>query len=168
LQEGFCYWSRIMIRPIRGSTRVGGWVAALIVLGFATTPLTARAQFPGMGWGYGYPAYGYGYPMYGSPYGLGFGFPGVGFGYGGMGYGFGYPGFAPGLGYPGLGFGMGYGFGFGAYGAPAFGTPLGNPLFGAGLTPLAVESFNIEANVLGRRPARPIPGGGAPLYRLVP
>lgn len=91
--------------------------------------------------------------MYGSPYGFGYGYPGAGFGHGAMGYGYGYPG---------LGYGMGYG-----YGVPAFGYAYANPLFGVGLTTLAVQSFNIEANVLGRRPARPIPGAEAPIFRQV-
>jgi hypothetical protein len=158
------------MRPIRRSTRVVGWVAALVVLTLATTPQTARAQFPGYGWGfggmgYGYPAFGYG--MYGSPYGMygspyGFGYPGGGFGYGAMGYGYGIPGY--GYGYPGLGYGMGYGYG---YWAPALAYGNFNPLFGVGLTPLAVESYNIETNVLGRRQYRPIPGAGAPVFRQV-
>jgi hypothetical protein len=107
------------------------------------------AQFMAYGGGYGFPAmgYGYGYP------GLGYGYdyPGLGYGYApyayggfGYGYGYGYPGYAYGLGYPGNFYGLDN---------PGFYTPgLMNPLFGVGLTPLGVQSYQFETRLLGRVP----------------
>ncbi len=94
--------------------------------------------YPGWGYGgfYGYPGigyggFGYGYPMAAVPYGYG--------------YGYGYPAYAYG-GYPGFQY---YGFG---YGNPGFYTPgLANPLFGVGMTPLGVQSYLYETQILGRR-----------------
>jgi hypothetical protein len=141
-----------------------GTASLLIVL---AAPETAHAQFfgPAVGYGYGYPGFGYGYPTYG----YGYGYPGYGFG--------GYP--AMGFGYGGLGSGYGgYGYGAGFY--PGYGSYLGagygymNPLLGAGLTPLGVQSALLETSIIansggygarGRAaPAPPRPGGYAP-YR---
>ena len=108
----------------------------------------AGAQYPGYGWGGGYPGVGYGYP------GVGFGSPGMGYGYPGVGYGF--PGF--GYGYPAFGYGVAAGP---AYPAPVyvagFPSPFTywgswDPLFGVGLTPLGVQSYLYETRVLGRVP----------------
>ena len=108
----------------------------------------------GMGYGYGMPAYGYGM-------GYGYGMPAYGYG---MGYGYGMPGF----GYGGVGYGMGYGYGMGGYGFPGTGiyygypafagmgygglstSPYLNPYFGVGLTPLGLQSYLTESNLLGR------------------
>jgi hypothetical protein len=119
-----------------------------------------------------YGGYGYGFPGYGYPgFGAGYGYPGFGGGYG-------YPGFGGGYGYPGFGggYGSGYGYGYGypyyggggsfAYGVPGisiavpgpygpsfYGSPgpgVYNPLFGAGLTPLGVNSALTERQLLGR------------------
>jgi len=116
---------------------------------------TASAQFPAYGGGgmaVGYPGWGYG-GFYGYPamgYGGFYGYPGMGYGYGGIGYGgmgYGYGGIA--YGYPGFQY---YGFG---YGNPGFYTPgLMNPLFGVGMTPLGVQSYMYETQVLGRRSRR--------------
>jgi hypothetical protein len=128
-------------------------VVVLIVLTLIATPRAAQAQFPGYDWPYGgmgYPFPSFGYGMYGSPYG--FGFPGVGYGYGAL--GFGYPGL--GIGYPAFG-----------YGGPLFANPYANPLFGVGLTPLGLQSYNTELNFMGRGRASPIPPGGAPVFRRV-
>jgi hypothetical protein len=126
----------------------------------------ASAQFWGGGFGYGGWGYGgYGYPGFGfggygmSPFGYGYGY---GFGYPGYGMAYGYPGF--GGFYPGMGYGYGYGFGYPnitsgyalgyAPGLPYAGTmmasPYTNPLFGMGLTPLGVQSYFAESNMLGR------------------
>ena len=123
----------------------------------------AGAQYPGYGWGGGYPGVAYGYPGvgFGSP-GMGYGFPGVGFGSPGMGYGF------PGVGYGFPGFGYGYpAFGYGVAAAgPAYPGPVyvagypgpftfwgyESPLFGVGLSPLGVQSYLYETRVLGRVP----------------
>ena len=123
---------------------------ALAILGTASAP--AQAQFPaygGGGFGVAYPGWGYdgfyGYPGMGYGYGMmGYGYPAMGGGFYG---GYGYPGFA----YGGPGFEY-YGFG---YGNPGFYTPgLMNPLFGVGMTPLGVESYLYETQVLGRRSRR--------------
>ncbi|HEY2159076.1 MAG TPA: hypothetical protein VGH33_25840 [Isosphaeraceae bacterium] len=130
--------------------------------------------YPGMafGNGFGYPAYGVGYGYGGLGYGYGgFGYGGLGYGYGypgvGYGYGFGYPAYGAGYGYGGLGYGFGglgpggLGFGYGSpgvgygYGNLAYGNPyllsgLFNPLFGVGMTPLGLQSYLYERNVLGR------------------
>jgi hypothetical protein len=178
LTEFSCLWSRIMRSPQR-STRLSGWVAALVVLMLAASPQTARAQFPGFGWGYGgmgYGGMGYGGMGYGGMGYGGMGYGGMGYGgmgYGGMGFGYGMYGSPFGFGYPGVGFGIGgLGYGYGVpggfgYWAPALAYGNFNPLFGVGLTPLAVESYNIETNVLGRGQYRRIPGSGAPVFRQV-
>jgi hypothetical protein len=137
-------------------------VLALLV----ASPGLARAQFLG-GWGYGGWGYGgWGYPGYGfggygmSPYAFGYGYPAYGIGVGGMAYG--YPGF--GGFYPGYGYGYGYGYPYPnittgyalgyspglPYAGPAMSSPYTNPLFGLGLTPLGVQSYFAEANMLGR------------------
>jgi hypothetical protein len=115
---------------------------------------TAGAQYPGYGWGGGYPGAGYGYP------GVGYGYPGVGYGYPGMGYG--YPGF--GWGYPAFGYGL-------AYPAPVYAAAYpgpypynwgyGNPFFGVGLSPLGVQSYLYETRVLGRVPRRSAGSSGS-------
>ena len=121
-------------------------VLAVAILLLSTAP--AHAQFPaygGGGMGFAYPGWGYGgfygYPAMGYGYGgMGYGYPMMGGGYYG-GYG-GHPMF--GYGYPGFRY---YGFG---YGNPGFYTPgLMNPLFGVGLTPLGVQSYMYETQVLG-------------------
>ncbi len=148
----------------------------LIVVALVFGPEAARAQFPGYGWGYGFPGYGYaaypgpyGFGMSGFGSGMGYGFGMPGFGYGiGYGYGFGMPGFGYGMGYgygmPGYGLGVGYGNGVPGlgiyYGSPAFGvvgsgspivnSPYLNPLFGVGMTPLGLQSYLTESNLLGR------------------
>jgi hypothetical protein len=137
----------------------------------ALLPGVASAQFLAGGFGYGGWGYGgYGYPGYGfggygvSPYafgygyGYGYGYPAYGMAYGGIGYG--YPGFG--------GFYPGYGYGYGTlypnitaanvlgyspglpYAGPALSSPYTNPLFGVGLTPLGVQSYFAESNMLGR------------------
>ena len=138
-----------------------------MVLGLVlASPGLARAQFLGGfgygGWGYG----GYGYPGYGfggygvSPYmyGYGYGYPAYGMGYGGMGYGYPgmggfYPGYEYGYGtlYPNItaGYALGYSPGL-PYAGPAMSSPYTNPLFGLGLTPLGVQSYFAESNLLGR------------------
>jgi hypothetical protein len=146
----------------------------LIVAALVLAPEAARAQFPGYGWGYGFPGYGYaGYPgpygfgMPGFGYGMGYGYGMPGFGYG-MGYGYGMPGYGYGMGYgfgmPGYGLGVGYGNGVPGleiyYGSPGFGvvgsgspivnSPYLNPLFGVGMTPLGLQSYLTESNMLGR------------------
>jgi hypothetical protein len=133
----------------------------------------AKAQFPaygGGGWSIGYPFWGYGYGFPGMGYGYGgFGYGGMGYGFGGMGYGgmgFGGMGYG-GMGYGGMGFGgMGYGYpGIGYIrGIPGYGygygniysytSPLYNPLFGIGLTPLGAQSYIAETRLFGRRSAR--------------
>jgi hypothetical protein len=125
--------------------------------------------YGGMGYGYGGMGYG-GYGGFGGYGGMGYGYGGFG-GYGGMGYGYGYPGmgYGYGFGYPpyaaaygfggigpwGMGYGygspgLGYGYGNLAYGNPYLLTGLFNPLFGVGMTPLGLQSYLYERNVLGR------------------
>jgi hypothetical protein len=111
--------------------------------------------------------YGYGMPG-GYGYGYGFGMPGFGGGfYGAPVFGIGYPamigGFGYGFGGPIWGGYGGYGFGyapvgfFGGYPGLGYGMPgLWNPLFGAGLTPLGVASFQYETQVFGRVPRRTV------------
>ncbi len=137
-----------------GSLRGKSLALVLIVAALVCAPGAARAQFPGYGWGYGFPGYGYGMPYaYAMPafgYGMGYGLGMPGYGYGGMGYGYGM----------GNGFGMsGYGYGMGPFGYPAFvglgyggmaTSPYTNPYFGLGLTPLGVQSYLTESNLLGR------------------
>jgi hypothetical protein len=116
-------------------------------------------SYPGMGYGYGLGMPGYGYPALGyggMGYG-GMGYGGMGYGYGGMGYGYPMMGYGYGMGYGGMGYGfggMGYGYGFPGYGM-GYGNPyalsgLFNPLFGVGMTPLGLQSYLYERNVLGR------------------
>jgi hypothetical protein len=138
-----------------------GWASVLAAAILLVSSAPAHAQFPAYGggglavgypgWGMGYGGMGYGGMGYG---GMGYGGMGYGgMGYGGMGYG--------GMGYGGMGYGgIGYGYpgftyyGFG-YGNPGFYTPgLANPLFGVGMTPLGVQSYLYETQVLGRRPQR--------------
>jgi hypothetical protein len=108
---------------------------------------TASAQFFPYG---GMGAYGYG-PGWG--YGGFYGYPPMGLGYGGFGYGYGYP--AWGYGYPAMGAGFYGTYGYPTYGYPGLYTPaLSNPLFGVGLTPLGVQSYMYETQVLGRRSRR--------------
>ena len=152
-----------------------GLVKALIlVAALLCTAGTAHAQWGygmpgfgyGMGYGYGMPGYGYGMLGYGMGYGMGYGYGMPGFGYG-MGYGYGMPGFGYGMGY---GYGMPfYGYGMGAWGNPGLGfywgspgfgvfgsgsplvnSPYLNPLFGVGMTPLGLQSYLVETNLLGR------------------
>jgi hypothetical protein len=141
---------------IMSTTRNGGlaWLLPMVLAVALIASPAARAQFPGYGMGFGYPAYGYG----------GYGYPGFGMGYG-MGYGYGFPGY--GLGYPGLGYGVGgYGMGYGIggpgygyaagfpavlpYGGPMAFAPYANPMFGLGMTPLGTQSYFTESNTLGR------------------
>ena len=112
----------------------------------------AGAQYPGYGWGGGYPGVGYGYPGvgFGSP-GMGYGFPGVGYGFPGFGYGypaFGYGVAAAGPAYPGPVYVAGFPSPFTYWGS-------WDPLFGVGLTPLGVQSYLYETRVLGRVPRAP-------------
>jgi hypothetical protein len=56
---------------------------------------------------------------------------------------------------PGYGYGYGYGDGYGylpamPYAGPLIGSAYANPLFGTGLTPLGVQSYFTESNMLGR------------------
>ncbi len=145
-----------MMRELIQRLGKNGWPAFLALAILLVSSKTARAQFPGyggMGMAYGYPGWGYGgfygYPAmrFGYGYGaMGYGFPGMGFGYYG---GYGYPAYGYGYGYPGFGYS-----GFG-YGNPGFYSPgLFNPLFGVGLTPLGVQSYMYETQVLGRRSRR--------------
>ena len=168
------------MRSIRRSLLRAGLAVALVVLALAFTPRSCQAQFFGYG-GWGFPGYG----MYG---GYGWGFPGMG-----MGYGFGYPAMGFGWGYPMMGgfgfggpmmggfgfggpmmgdYGYGYGYPFGA-GYPGFAytgallsNPYTNPLFGVGLTPLGVNSYYTEMNLLGRGQVRAAARAGAPVIRL--
>jgi hypothetical protein len=133
------------------------WYLAPILGAFLFAVPTARAQFPGYGFGYGYPAYGNGFGFGMPGYGFRYGYPGMGFGYPGMGYGLGYGmmgfgmmGYGLGYGYPGFGYGVGgfppvmpYG-GFLGYSAYA------SPMVGVGLTPLGTQSYFTEQNMLGR------------------
>jgi hypothetical protein len=128
---------------------------------FLVPPATARAQFPGYGWGDGFAGYGFpgfGYGAYAGPYGLGmpgygygFGMPGYGFG---LGYGFGVPGYGyalGGYGVPGIGIYYGYpAFGVEGSGSAIVNHPYLNPLFGVGMTPLGLQSYVTESNLLGR------------------
>src|SRR5271157_1574763 len=125
------YGSGIMSSAL-GSQRGFSQAFILIVAALVFAPGTARAQFPGYGWGYGFPGYGYGYA---SPFG--YGMPGYGYG---MGYG-------P----PGIGIYYGYpaAAAFG-YGSPIATSPYLNPFFGLGLTPLGTHSYFTEMNLLGR------------------
>jgi hypothetical protein len=169
--------------PSRRPIRLAGWVLALALASFAFTPRECQAQFFGYG-GYGYPGFYGGYGGYGMYGGYGFGYPGMGFGYGYgypmMGYGmggFGYP-MMGGLGYGGYGgyggmmggYGYGYGYPFGAgypgfsYAGALLSNPYTNPLFGVGLTPLGVNSYFTEMNMLGRGQARAA-GVGAAIIR---
>lgn len=148
---------------IQRPRRIASWLIAVAALAFIFAPRKCEAQFFGYG-GYGFPGYGFygGYGMYG---GYGLGFPGMGFGYGlgfpGMGYGAGIvPGYGYGYGYP---FGLGYpGF---AYTGSLLSNPYTNPLFGVGLTPLGVNSYFTEMNMLGRGQARAGARQGAPVIR---
>lgn len=138
-----------------GSIRGIAQSLILIVAALALASGAANAQFPGYGWGYGFPAYGYGayaspfgYGMAGYGYGMpGYGYPGMayGYGYGMAGYGYGMPGY----GYPGMGYGYADRPAIG-YASPITASPYMNPLFGVGLTPLGVQSYLTEANLLGR------------------
>ena len=127
-------------------------ILASVILVISSAP--AHAQFPAYGGG----GIGIAYPGWG--YGGFYGYPAMGYGYGGMGYGYGYPvmggGFYGGYGYPAYAYG-GPGFryyGFG-YVNPGFYTPgLMNPLFGVGMSPLGVQSYMYETQVLGRRSRR--------------
>ena len=161
-------------------SRIGGFFGkrartlSMVLALLVASPGLAMAQFLGGGYGYGGWGYGgYGYPGFGfggygvSPYGYGYGYgyPGYGMGYGGMGYGgmgYGYSGmggFYPGYGY-GYGYGTlypnitaGYALGYAPgvpYAGPAMSSPYTNPLFGLGLTPLGVQSYFTESNMLGR------------------
>ena len=103
----------------------------------------AQAQFPAYSGG----GYSIGYPFLGFGYGV----PGYGFGgYPGMGYGYGYPGIGYGYGSGFPGYGYGYGFG----NIYSYSSPLYNPLFGVGLTPLGAQSYIMETQLFGRRSAR--------------
>jgi hypothetical protein len=153
-----------------------GLILAVVLM--AAVP--ARAQFLGYGGGLGYGGLGYGMG-YG---GLGMGYGGYGMGYGGLGYGMGYGGLGMGYGgygmiYPGA-YGMGYagysGFGYGlaypglGYGLAYRGLGYGmNPLYGAGLTPLGMQSALIERSI--RRPIMPgygVQSGTIRIYRAAP
>ncbi len=166
------------MRGNRGLLRHAAAVAILALAVLVVAPGVSRAQYFGYGagygfpagygmyggyYGYGYPAYGYGYPAYG--YGYGYGYPAYGYGYGypmygypAYGYGYGYPAFGYGYGYPTYGYGypaygVGYGYGYPAgyaYGGLPFAAPYLNPLFGVGLSPLGVQSYFVESNLLGR------------------
>jgi hypothetical protein len=153
-----------MMRHLTKRLGRSGWTLILALAILLVSSQTANAQFPayggggmvagypGFGFGMGYPGMGYGYPIGGygiGPYGMdGFG----GMGYGGVGYG--------GMGYGGMGYGMGYGgFGYGGYGYGypniyAQTSPLYNPLFGVGLTPLGAQSYMLETQLFGRRSRR--------------
>ena len=66
----------------------------------------------------------------------------------------GYPamGYGMGFGYPGFGFVSPYTFGYPgvAYAGPLIASPYANSLFGVGLSPLGVNSYFTEANLMGR------------------
>jgi hypothetical protein len=173
-----------MMRHLTKRLGRSGWTLILALAILLVSSQTANAQFPayggggmvagypGFGFGMGYPGMGYGYPIGGygiGPYGMdgfgGMGYGGVGYGgmgYGGMGYGgMGYGGMGyGGMGYGGMGYGMGYGgFGYGGYGYGypniyAQTSPLYNPLFGVGLTPLGAQSYMVETQLFGRRSRR--------------
>jgi hypothetical protein len=114
----------------------------------------AEAQFPaygGGGWSIGYPGFGFGYGFPGYGFG-GFGYPGMGYG-----YGMGYPGVGFGYGYPGMGYGYGFGmpgYGYGFGNIYTYSSPLYNPMFGVGLTPLGAQSYIVETQLFGRRSRR--------------
>lgn len=118
-----------------GSLRGVAQAFVLIVAALVFAPEAARAQFPGYGWGYGFP--GYGYPAYPGPYG--FGTPGYGLG---VGYGNGVPGLEIYYGSPA--------FGVAGSGSPLVNSPYLNPLFGVGMSPLGSQSYLTESNLLGR------------------
>jgi hypothetical protein len=126
-------------------------LALVIVL---VQPEGAKAQFIGSGGGYGYPGWGSGYPGGYGYGGLGYGYGGLGYGYGPYGYGgfgYGYPGFV--FGYPPVGVGYTLPGTIYGIGNPYLYTPgLWNPLFGVGLTPLGVQSYMVETQLLGRVP----------------
>ncbi len=152
------------MRELRQRFGMFGGAAFLALAILLVSCNTASAQFPAYGrmeMGFGYPGWGYGgfygYPAMGYGYGgMGYGFGGMGYGYPGMGIGYyggyGYPGYGfgyPGFGYPGFGY-SGYGYGSAGLYSPG----LMNPLFGVGLTPLGVQSYMYETQVLGRRSRR--------------
>jgi hypothetical protein len=132
-------WTRARtIKPIL----LGTLTLTLALLVAPAAP--AHAQFYGYGYGYGY-----GIPGVGAPYG--YGVPGYGYGFGYPGFGYGYPAYYGGFGYgaPGLGYGVA-GTYPGIYGYGPSGPGDYNPLFGAGLTPLGVNSALTERYILGR------------------
>src|SRR5262245_37095404 len=131
------------------------WSLALSLIIVLVPSEKAGAQVVGYGWGYINPAFGYGYPAFGYGYpAFGYGYPGVGYAYPFWGFssappspyfnpgytlpalGAGYPASGYGYAYPGTNLGMGY---LGLYGSGFY-----NPLFGAGLTPLGVQSYMYE------------------------
>ncbi len=69
----------------------------------------------------------------------GYGYPGMGYGWGG----YGYPGMGYAYGYPGVN-----------YAGPLIASPYANSLFGVGLSPLGVNSYFSEANLMGRAQLR--------------
>ena len=69
-----------------------------------------------------------------------------------MGYGYGMPGYGYGVagyGFPQIGFNYAYSAALG-YGSPIATSPYLNPYFGLGLTPLGLQSYLTESNLLGR------------------
>ena len=151
------------MRHLRHRLGRSGWTLILALAIVLVSSQTASAQFPaygGGGFAVGYPFFGYGYGFPGMGYGYGHPIGGYGigpYGMGGYGYGMGYGGMGYGMGYGGFGYGYpGYGYGYG-YGYPniyARTSPLYNPLFGVGLTPLGAQSYILETQLFGRCSAR--------------
>jgi hypothetical protein len=150
-----------MMSRIRGFFGKRARTLFMVLALLVASPGLAMAQFVGGfgygGWGYG----GYGYPGYGfggyglSPYSYGYGYPGYGMGYGYPAIGGFYPGdgytYGNGYGVPNINTGYAYGYSPGLpYAGTMMASPYTNPLFGMGLTPLGVQSYFAESNMLGR------------------
>jgi len=126
-------------------------VLFVILCTVPAVPASAQWGFGGWGGGWGYPGWGWGY---GGIMGMPNGYPG-----GGMAYGY--------ANSPGP-FGPPYLAGYGFYGLPVAGLPIGfpgyglvapNPMFGLGLTPLGAQSGLAEAYLLGRGTGTTAPQG---------
>ena len=128
----------------RNGSRRGLLLAGLVLMLGLTADNPAQAQYPyGPGFAFG-PAYGVGYPAFG----YGYGYPAYGLAAGSPAYSYGLDGaYSPGYGTIAGGYfspiGPGsYGPGIPGYGPSGIG--YANPLFGLGLSPLAVQNAMAE------------------------